>query len=82
MQHRSYLIGVGVLCASIATHVIAQEDVTLDRYVTIKTTPTLEQKNVLMQIIDIQVPESIETVGAAIDYLLKPTGFTLAGKHD
>ena len=47
----------------------------LDRYTLQPQNPTAEQLDLLSTVIETQFPESIATVGAAIDYLLERSGY-------
>ena len=47
----------------------------LDRYTLQPQNPTAEQLDLLATVVETQFPESIATVGAAIDYLLERSGY-------
>ena len=47
----------------------------LDRYTLQPQNPTAEQLDLLSTVVKTQFPESIATVGAAIDYLLERSGY-------
>lgn len=59
----------------------ATEKVQVDRYLNVPNHPTLEQANLLAQQIYIRFSRHNRTVGAAVDQLLKPTGYRLAKDH-
>lgn len=48
------------------------------RYLTYVNKPLPEQKNLMLQTIQVHFPVEVKTIGDAINYLLKPSGYTLA----
>jgi len=49
----------------------------IGRYLTQYNKPLPEQKNLLLQTVQVHFPSDIKTIGQAIEYLLKPSGYTL-----
>ena len=54
------------------------EEVQVGRYTTVPAVPTLAQVNLLSAQITVRFPDSVVTVGQAVDYLLQPSGYRLA----
>lgn len=49
-----------------------------ESYALVKPTPTNDQRDVLNVIITLKFPNQVETVGDAVDYLLRRSGYSLA----
>ena len=73
------IIAALVYLAPMSLHAGAAEepagDLRLDRYTLQPQNPTAEQLDLLATVVETQFPESIATVGAAIDYLLERSGY-------
>ena len=72
------IIAALVYLAPMSLHAGAEEpagDLRLDRYTLQPQNPTAEQLDLLSTVVETQFPESIATVGAAIDYLLDRSGY-------
>ena len=52
------------------------------RYVSVRAKPLPGQQDLLTSIVDIQMPERIQSVGQALEYLLDPFGFQLEAVND
>ena len=52
------------------------------RYVSVQVGATPAQLNLLESVLSVHIPESIETIGAAIEYVLHPYGFRLFNKEE
>ncbi len=52
------------------------------RYLSAQVGPEDAQIDLLQSIVDLRVPEQINTVGEALDYLLRPYGFQLDDSHE
>ncbi len=53
-------------------------EVQVARYATVRAVPTPAQMNLLAAPVTVQFPESVDTVGKAVEHLLRPSGYRLA----
>ena len=53
----------------------------VERYTSIESKPTLGQLDLLEQIMQIHFSQKIQTIGQAIDHVLRPTGYSLIPTH-
>ena len=75
---QSPILAVLVQFAPMSLHAGADApdgELRLDRYTLQPQNPTAEQLDLLSTVVETQFPESIATVGAAIDYLLERSGY-------
>ncbi len=63
-----------MFCASMTD---AANQTQISRYITVSNKPVISQINLLSQTVQIRFPESIQTVGDAMKYLLKFSGYSL-----
>jgi conjugative transfer region protein (TIGR03748 family) len=54
------------------------EEVQVGRYSSVRPVPTEEQINLLSALVTVRFPETVTTVGQAVDHLLGPSGYRLA----
>ena len=75
--HRTLSIALAI---AVLTHVSSAhaEEVQVGRYATVRAVPTLAQVNLLAAPVTVQFPASVDTVGKAVEYLLRPSGYRLA----
>ncbi len=68
------------LALAVLTHVPTAdaEEIQVGRYATVRAVPTLAQINLLAAPVTVQFPGSIDTVGKAVEHLLRPSGYRLA----
>lgn len=60
---------------------LAFESVTpVSRYLTINNKPRPEQINLLTQVVQVKFPQNIQTIGMAVSYLLRFSGYSLISK--
>ncbi len=81
-----YLMAVILLVTVVLSPAIRAETgfpgVLESRYIMVQSGPTEAQQYPLQTMIDMQIPQSLDTVGAAVDYMLMPHGFhVLHEKH-
>jgi conjugative transfer region protein (TIGR03748 family) len=62
------------LCCS---HAYAADDTTIGRYLTVEDKPSPSQVDLLEQTIQVRFPQNIQTVGDALSYLLRLSGYGL-----
>ncbi|MGH1441472.1 MAG: FimV/HubP family polar landmark protein [Cellvibrionaceae bacterium] len=71
-----------VVLLAFSTTVIATElqddSIKVNRYSDISTSPPVEQHDLLSVIIQLRIPSEIKTVGKAIEFLLLPSGYSMA----
>lgn len=58
----------------------SSSSVYIDRYLTISNKPTTEQVDLLSQNFHVRFPNRVQTVGGAIHYLLRSSGYVLLDK--
>jgi conjugative transfer region protein (TIGR03748 family) len=58
---------------------LAARDVQVGRYASLIAAPTEAQSNLLSKMVKVQFPSRVKTVGAAIQHLLRGSGYRLAG---
>jgi len=62
------------------------EDISLvipeSRYVSVEVGATPTQRNLLESVLSVHIPESLETIGAALEYVLHPYGFRLLNTEE
>jgi conjugative transfer region protein (TIGR03748 family) len=68
---------LAVLC-TLSWSVEAAEEVQVGRYSSMRPLPTEEQINLLSALVTVRFPETVATVGQAVDQLLGPSGYRLA----
>lgn len=69
------MILLGVLSTNVCT---GQENVTqISRYMTVKNKARPEQINLMLQIVQVRFPQDVRTIGNAINYLLRFSGYSL-----
>jgi len=51
------------------------------RYTTTANTPTREQRNPLLMLVQVQFPSEVNTIGDAVNYLLRYSGYRLVDEH-
>jgi len=68
---------LAVLCA-LPLSVAATQEVQVGRYSSVRPVPTAEQINLLSALVTVRFPETVATVGQAVDHLLGPSGYRLA----
>ena len=56
------------------------EEVQVGRYATVRAVPTRAQINLLAAPVRVQFPEAVDTVGKAVEHLLRPSGYRLAAE--
>ncbi len=68
------------LALAVLTHVPTAdaEEIQVGRYATVRSVPTLAQINLLAAPVTVQFPGSVDTVGKAVEHLLRPSGYRLA----
>ena len=67
-----------IVLPSIVDHQIAEKHlVQIGRYSAVHPVPTEEQQDILKVIINVTLPEEIDTTGQAVRYLLKRSGYQL-----
>ena len=66
-----------VLVILLPAAVQAESRIGESRYVSVTVGPKPEQMDLLQSIVNIHIPETITTIGEALDYLLEPYGFHL-----
>ena len=57
-----------------------EDQIQIGRYTTASATATIEQEDLLEVIIKTKIPNSIQTVGDGVNFLLLRSGYTLASK--
>ena len=62
------------ICCS---HAYAADDTTIGRYLTVEDKPNPSQVDLLAQIIQVRFPQNVQTVGDALNYLLRLSGYGL-----
>ena len=67
-----------VLVALTSVSTAFAEEIQVGRYATVRAVPTLAQVNLLSAPVRVQFPESVVTVGQAVEYLLQSSGYRLA----
>ena len=77
MTKRNYVLSMACLVALSAQSVSASES-RIGRYTSSLNTVTQAQKDPMSVEVEVRFPTSVETVGQAIDYLLMPSGYSLA----
>jgi len=78
-QHVILLLLLSQSCFTISD---AHSDFThIERYTSIENKPTLGQLDLLEQTIQIHFSQKIQTIGQAIDHVLRPTGYSLIPTH-
>jgi len=55
----------------------ASDSTLVNKYLTVSNKPKKEQVNVLEEIIQIRFPQNVKTVGSAINYILRFSGYSL-----
>ena len=60
---------------------MAASDVQVGRYATVRAVPTPEQRDLLVAQSSVSFPESVVTVGEAVNHLLQPSGYRLSPQH-
>lgn len=60
---------------------MADADVQVGRYATVRAVPTPEQRDLLVAQISLSFPESVVTVGEAVHHLLQPSGYRLSPQY-
>ncbi len=68
------LLGLLLACAAAAK----TTDTQIGRYSTVVNKPTAAQRDLLSQTIQMRFPENVMTVGEAMQYLLRYSGYSLA----
>lgn len=86
LQLRHCVIAViALIVITLSSIVLAESEqvgLAKSRYVSVALGPTGAQKNPLDRVVEIQIPQRITTVGAAIEYTVLPHGFRLHGEGD
>lgn len=59
---------------------IAEEEVQVGRYSSVRPVPTAEQVDIFQSISKVEFPDSVKTVGDAIKHVLDDQGFQIASK--
>lgn len=72
---------IGLLLIN-SQNAVANEMTQVGRYSIINDKPLPEQKNLMIQTVQVHFPPQVKTVGDAIEYILKPSGYTLAPLTD
>lgn len=73
------VIIVGVLIFSGNVH--AESVTPIARYLSVQNQPLPEQKNFLQQVFQVHFSRDVRTIGDAVHYLLRPSGYRLADEH-
>ncbi len=80
---RKILLLSGLLVMSASTLVFAATDTTnVDRYLVVANQPLAAQSNLLAQTFQVRFPLHINTLGEAVRYLLRFSGYSLAKDRD
>ena len=75
---RLKLVATALLGIFLSKTCLALENATqVGRYITIANIPKLGQSELLSQIIEVRFPQNIQTVGSAMNYLLRFSGYSL-----
>lgn len=74
------LLAVSIVIANNAFARGASNYVTVDRYTTVASKPTPSQINPLLALIQVTFPQDVVTVGDAVNYLLRYSGYTLVAE--
>ena len=69
-----------LLAAGLGSNVMAQS-VQTSRYVRTSLALSHYQKDLLVQHISLRFPQSVKTIGEAVDMVLEPSGYRLVSKH-
>ncbi|MGH1484717.1 MAG: FimV/HubP family polar landmark protein [Cellvibrionaceae bacterium] len=67
-----------VLSITVTATELQDDSVKVNRYSNINTQPPIEQHDLLSVIIQLRIPSEIKTVGKAIEFLLLPSGYSMA----
>ncbi len=77
MKPRLYLsvVLLGLTATAWGSYAVA-----VDRYVSVEPTPRPEQSDLLLQTLPVHFPATVHTVGEAIHYLLRYSGYSLVAE--
>ena len=68
------ITGVIFLTVVTSSNALAEE-IQVGRYASVRPVPTLDQVDLLRATIRVRFPESVRTVGQAMEFLLRPSGY-------
>ncbi len=68
-----------LLFASIAV-MASDRNIEMGRYLSVSSKPLHEQENLLAQVFQVHFPQGVQTVGDAMHYLLKNSGYSLVNE--
>jgi conjugative transfer region protein (TIGR03748 family) len=72
------LVATVLLGIFLSNSCFAYENATqIGRYVTVSNKPKLSQVNLLSQVVEVRFPQNVQTIGAAMNYLLHFSGYSL-----
>lgn len=68
-----------ILLGALLNNCIAAENTTqISRYMTVKNRARFEQMDLMAQIVQIRFPQNVKTIGEAVNYILRFSGFALS----
>ncbi len=77
ISRKSLLLISGLLMLNLTTVVASADTTQVDRYLVVANQPLAAQSNLLTQTFQVRFPYTINTIGAAIHYLLRFSGYSL-----
>lgn len=78
-QRRWHMPFLSILCLFVATSGLANssDSTEVGRYLTVKNRPSVDQMDLLSQTIQMRFPQDVHSVGDAMSYLLRYSGYSL-----
>lgn len=70
-----------VMLAFVSTASFSEEITEISRYTTVKNQATRAQINPLLMTVQVKFPQSVQTVGDAMNYLLRYSGYSLVDRN-
>lgn len=78
MRSQNFISFLAVLIVFLTSTSFASVNKTMvGRYVSIENKPTQAQTDLLSQLIEVQFPQTVQTIGDAINYLLRYSGYSI-----
>ena len=71
-----------VILALVSTASFSEEVTEVSRYTTVKNQATRAQINPLLMTVQVKFPQNVQTVGNAMDYLLRYSGYSLVNRYE
>lgn len=76
MPIKKIILAVGFFCIGMVAYA-GNDDIAIGRYVTTANKPLSAQRDLLSQTIQVRFPQNIQTIGDAMGYLLRFSGYAL-----